>query len=100
MSRRTGEIGIRRSLGASQRQILASLLRQVFQRIALGLPLGLAAFLGARRWLGDQFFAPSSSDPSVYLLVSALLLLVIMGVIYLPARRASQIDPVTALRRE
>jgi predicted permease len=100
VSRRTGEIGIRRALGASQRQILASLLRQVFQKIALGLPLGLAAFLAARRWLGDQFFAPSSSDPSVYLLVSALLLLVIMGVIYLPARRASQIDPVTALRRE
>ena len=100
MNGRIGEIGIRRSLGASQRQILTSLLRQIFQKVALGLLLGLAAFLGARRWLGVQFFAPSASDPSIYLLVSALLLVVTLVVIYLPARRASRIDPVAALRRE
>lgn len=99
MCRRSGEIGIRRSLGASQRQILASLLRQIFQKVALGLLLGLAAFVGVRRSLGEQFFTPSSSDLSIYLLVSALLLIVTMAAIYLPARRASRVDPVAALRR-
>lgn len=99
-SGRIGEIGIRRSLGASQHQIVASLFRPVFQKVALGLLLGLAALLCARRWLGEPFFTPSSADLVICLLAATLLVIVILAVIYLPAQRASQIDPVAALRHK
>ncbi len=100
VSRRTNEIGIRLALGAQRSAILQMVLREtlwiVLAGIVIGMPLG---------WLGttllrSQLFGLSPHDPRTILLAVASIIAVTLFAGYLPARRASQVDPITALRYE
>jgi len=100
VSQRTHEIGIRMALGAEARNVLAMVLRQGAAIVAAGLALGilLAAVMG--KLVGGFLSGVSPFDPLTYVCVSVALTLVAMVACYLPARRATQVDPMVALRYE
>jgi putative ABC transport system permease protein len=100
VARRTNEIGTRMALGASRADVLKLVLRQGVSLIAIGLILGLSAALVVTRFLSTLLFGVSATDPLSFLGVSALLLCVGTLASYLPARRATRIDPMVALRYE
>jgi predicted permease len=97
---RTQEIGIRLALGASPRRVRALLLHEIVQMVGLGLALGTLATLALTGVLSSILFELSPRDPTT--LMTAALVLTSVAVLagFLPARRASRLDPMTALRRE
>lgn len=97
---RTREIGIRIALGANAADVLRDTLRRGLALALVGVALGAAAALGLARLTKSLLFGVSASDPSTYLGVTALLLAAALLACYLPARRATRIDPVAALRCE
>ena len=97
---RTREIGVRMALGARRRDILGMVLRQGALRTAAGIAIGLAVALAAGRLLSGLLFEVSGRDPLVLAVVPALLAAAALAACYLPARRASKADPLTALRHE
>jgi putative ABC transport system permease protein len=100
VSQRSNEIGLRMALGASTGSILRLILGQGLAFAGLGLVLGLAAAAAGTRLLTSVLFQVQPNDPWVYLAVAALLGAVTLLACYVPARRASKIDPLTALREE
>ena len=100
VSRRTREIGIRMAIGATQRQVLASVARSAAILIGTGLVLGLGMALGAGRLLGQILYGVKPSDPLTFAIVFAIMLGVGAAATFLPARRATRIDPMQALRLE
>jgi predicted permease len=100
VSQRTNEIGIRMAMGAGQRSILRMILRQGVWIISAGLLSGLALAAAIARLVGNFISGVSPYDPLTYLSVSALLMLVALLACYIPARRATRIDPLVALRYE
>jgi putative ABC transport system permease protein len=100
VARRTNEIGTRMALGASRADVLKLVLKQGLALIAIGLALGLAGALIATRSLATLLFGVRPTDPQSFLGVSALLLGVGALASYFPARRATKVDPVVALRDE
>ncbi len=98
-AQRTHEIGIRLALGAQPRQILVMTLRQGLGIAAVGMLVGLMLMFGAARVVG-RFLTVASTDTIAYLSVSALLALVTAIACYVPARRATRVNPVSALRHE
>jgi predicted permease len=97
---RTREIGIRMALGANTLTVLRLIVRQGMTLVLLGLAIGLAAALALTQWLKSMLFGVSTSDPLTYILVVALLAGVALIACYLPARRATKVDPMVALRYE
>jgi putative ABC transport system permease protein len=97
--RRTREIGIRMAIGAHRGSVLRMVMRQGLVLSLAGLAVGLVASLGAERLL-DAMFSGSGTDIVTYLLVAPALLAVTLLAAYIPARRASRVDPTTALRYE
>ena len=100
VSRRVREVGIRMALGAKPADILRMVLRQGMLLTALGLVLGLAGSMVAGRLLSDLLFGVSPLDPVSFSLVPLLLAAVALLACYLPARRATRVEPSTALRTE
>ena len=100
VTERVREIGVRAALGASRGNILALLLRQGMALAAIGVAIGLAASLATSRALITLLFGVSQLDPITYGGVVLLLLAVSAAACWIPARRASQVDPSTALRAE
>lgn len=100
VSQRTQEIGVRMALGASRRDVYGLILGQGARSIAIGLGIGLAISAFLTRFLQGLLFGIRSSDPITFLGISALLLIAGMVACYIPARRATQVDPATALRHE
>ena len=100
VARRSGEIGIRMALGARAGDVLWMILRETLLVAALGIALGVPAALALARVVRSQLFGLSPSDPAT--LVAATLLLLAASVLagYLPARRATKVDPMVALRYE
>ena len=98
-SQRTHEIGIRMAIGARPPHILTMVLRQGLLIISLGLMVGTAAAIASARVL-KGFLAVSATDPATYVSVAAALTLVALFACYIPARRATKIDPMVALRYE
>jgi predicted permease len=100
VSQRTHEIGVRMALGARPGQIQASVVGQGMLVGAIGMLLGLAGAFGLSRLLGSIVFEISTQDPSVFIGMTVLLGLVLVAAAYLPARRATRVDPLDALRAE
>jgi predicted permease len=100
VSQRTREIGIRLALGAPLQEVTAMFVRHGLLLSAIGAACGLTAALVLSRLMRSLLFEVSPADPGTYLAVSAGLILAAMLASYLPARRATKIDPVEALRAE
>jgi putative ABC transport system permease protein len=100
VSQRRGEIGIRLALGATSPQVLAHVLRQGLIPAVVGVAVGLAAALLAGQVLKGLLFGIEPTDTITLVSVPALLLFVSLAACYLPARRATQVDPTQALRIE
>ncbi len=100
VGQRRGEIGVRMALGARRLDILSLVLREGMWRSLAGLALGVLLSLGLVQALSGLLLGVSAADPLTFVLVPMSLALVALLGSYLPARRASSIDPVTALRYE
>ena len=100
IGQRSTEIGLRMALGASTGSVLRLVLGQGLALAGLGLALGLGAAVTGTRLLTTVLFRVRPNDPVVYLAVAALLGVVALVACYIPARRASKIDPLTAIRQE
>ena len=98
-SQRINEIGIRMALGADSQAVLRMILGEGIIIVGAGLTIGLVGALSAARVVRN-FVAVSATDPLTYLIVSATLTLVSLLACYSPARRATKVDPMTALRYE
>ena len=100
VTQRTHEVGVRMALGASGGEVLRLIVGQGLRLTFVALLLGLAAASGAMRLIASQLFGVTPSDPVTFATVPLVLCAVAAIACYLPARRASRLDPLTALRRE
>jgi predicted permease len=100
VARRTNEIGIRIALGAQRRDVVGLVLRETMLLVIIGVIIGLSAALGATRLIASLLYGLTPNDPLTIGLASMLLLTVAALAGYLPARRASRVDPMVALRHD
>jgi predicted permease len=100
VEQRTHEIGIRLALGARSSDVVRLIVGQGSVPVLLGAGLGLAAAYGLTRLLRSLLFAVSPTDPVIFIAVALFLTLVAWLACYLPARRATKVDPLVALRQE
>jgi putative ABC transport system permease protein len=100
VSQRRHEIGVRMALGASPRVVFGLVLRLIAILVGGGVVLGSVAALGVSRFLSSLLVGVAPWDPVTYAAVDALLITVALVACYLPARRATKVDPSTALRYE
>ena len=100
VSQRTREIGIRMAVGATEGRVLAMVLRQGLMLSIIGVTVGLLFTLALSTVIGDLLNGVNPRDPTVYVIGTAVLLSVTIFATYLPARRASHVDPQAALRAE
>ena len=100
VSQRTNEIGIRMALGALRGDILRLVLVHAARLVAIGLVIGIAGALAGTRLLGSLLYDISPNDPVTYVLVPCMLSLVAAFACWLPAHRATKVDPMVALRTD
>src|SRR5262249_2136795 len=100
VTRRTQEIGIRMALGARRGEVLRMIGAQSARLAVVGMALGLIATAVGSRYLANMLFGITPLDPTTFVVVALSFLTVMMLASYIPARRATNVDPVIALRRE
>jgi ABC-type antimicrobial peptide transport system permease subunit len=100
VTERTHEIGVRMALGAGQRDVLALVVRQGLLTALIRTAIGRAAALALSRWIQGMLFHVTPTDPVTFAGVAATLLTVAAVACYVPAWRATRVDPAQALRAE
>jgi putative ABC transport system permease protein len=100
VAQRTREIGVRLALGAKAEQVFLLVLREGFVIVGIGAPAGILASLGLSRLIATQLYGVSPHDPLALVAGVILIALVALVACWLPARRASRVDPMVALRAE
>jgi len=100
VAQRTRELGIRIALGAQKSDVLRLILRQGMTLVAAGILFGIAASIGLTRLMATLLYGVSATDPLTFLALSIALLAVAFVACWLPARRASTVDPIVALHAE
>lgn len=100
VAQRTNEIGIRVALGAQARDVLSLIIKQGLQLVLLGLAIGLLGAFALMRVIAGLLFGVTAKDPLTFVAVAVVLGLIALFACYLPARRATRVDPLEALRYE
>jgi predicted permease len=100
VAQRTNEIGIRMALGARAASVLRMVMMQGMRFVAVGLAVGMLAALALKRFIESKLYGVDATDPTTFAVVGGALLAVALLACWIPARRATKVDPVVALRSE
>ena len=100
VARRTQEIGIRVAMGANRADILQMVFRNALLPVVVGIALGVPVAVFAQRAISSELYGVAGTDPLTYLAAAALMLIVGAAACLVPARRATRVDPIVALRYE
>jgi len=100
VERRTNEIGIRMALGARQMDVLWMVLRETLLLVLIGVAIGVPGALASARLISSMLYAVRAIDPVTFVGASLFLTSVALLATYIPARRATKVDPMVALRYE
>jgi len=100
VAQRTHEVGIRIALGAGRNDVLKMIIRQGLSPAMVGIVIGVAGASGMAHFLSSMLFGVKPTDPLTFIAVAVLLAAVAVLACYIPARRATKVDPMVALRHE
>jgi putative ABC transport system permease protein len=100
ITQRAHEIGVRRAMGAQKRDVLTLIIRQEVALILISVLIGLAGAFAVTRIMRSLLYGVSSTDPLIFMVTPLLLIGVALVASYIPARRATKVDPQVALRYE
>jgi putative ABC transport system permease protein len=100
VNQRTREFGIRMALGADRVRLLRMVIREGAAMAIIGVALGIVGSIGAARFLAKLLAGADAADAATLAIVSTVLITVAIAASYLPARRATRVDPMIALRHE